>query len=56
MSRDIEGFFQSCELAGQLTNRYGIKNSAIGDYTEIFVCRHLRQPWPEFWKHIRSFG
>lgn len=56
MSRDIERAFQSCELAGQLTNRYGIKNSAIGEYTDVFVCRDLRQPWPEFWKQIRSFG
>jgi len=56
MSRDIERAFQSCELAGQLTNRYGIQNSAIGEYTNIFVCRHLRLPWADFWKQIRSFG
>lgn len=55
-SSRIEQTFQSCELAGQVTNRYGIKNSAIGDYTEIFVCRNLRLPWPEFWKRIQSFG
>jgi len=48
--------FQSCELAGHLTNRYGIKNSAVGDYTDVFVCRNLHVPWPDFWQGIRSFG
>ncbi|HLN57464.1 MAG TPA: hypothetical protein VK416_02830 [Thermoanaerobaculia bacterium] len=23
---------------------------------EIFVCRGLREPWPEFWRRLRSFG
>jgi len=53
---EIKRAFQSCELAGHLTNRYGIKNSAVGDYTDVFVCRHLLLPWPEFWNRIRSFG
>ena len=48
--------FESCELAGRLTNRYGIENSAIDGYADVFVCRHLRQPWPEFWEHFRYYG
>ena len=52
----LERFFESCVLAGHLTNRYGIRNTAIGDYTDVFVCRNLRQPWPEFWKTFRWFG
>jgi hypothetical protein len=56
-SRDIMDWaFESCEVAGHLTNRYGIKNSAIGDNTDVFACRRLRQPWPEFWKQFRWFG
>jgi len=48
--------FESCALAGRLTNRYGIENSAMTGYTDVFVCRHLRQPWPVFWKHFQYFG
>ncbi len=48
--------FESCTLAGHLTNPYGIRNAAIGDYTGVFVCRNLRQPWPEFWKQFRWFS
>jgi hypothetical protein len=52
----IVGAFESCEVAGHVTNRYGIENSAIGDYTTIWVCRNLREPWPEFWLQVHSFG
>ncbi len=57
MHRDLlDQNFASCELVGHLTNPYGITNSAIDGYADVFVCRHLRQPWPDFWKHFRSFG
>lgn len=48
--------FESCELAGRLKNRYGIRNFTIGGQPEVFVCRNLRQPWPEFWEHFRYYG
>jgi len=53
---DLNGIFESCEPAGRVTNRYGIRNSTIADYDGIFVCRRLRKPWPEFWKHFRYYG
>ena len=57
MHRDfVDRNFESCELAGRLTNRYGIENDSIDGYTDVFVCRNLRQPWPEFWKHFRYYG
>jgi len=57
LSRDfVERNFESCEFAGRLTNRYGIENATIGGYTEVFVCRNLRQPWPVFWQHFKSYG
>ena len=57
MRRDfLDQNFETCQLAGRATNRYGIGNTAIVGYEDIFVCRHLRQPWPEFWKHFQYFG
>jgi hypothetical protein len=57
MHRDfVEQNFESCELAGRLTNRYGIENATIGGYADVFVCRNLRQPWPAFWAHFRYYG
>jgi hypothetical protein len=49
----VEQNFESCVLACRATNRYGIVNSSPAGWDEIFVCRHLRWPWPEFWKHFQ---
>jgi hypothetical protein len=48
--------FESCELVGRLTNRYGIENNVIDGYADVFVCRRLRQPWPDFWEHFQYYG
>ncbi|HEY1209482.1 MAG TPA: glycosyltransferase family 39 protein [Terracidiphilus sp.] len=57
LHRDIlDQNFASCELVGHLTNRYGITNSAIDGYADVFLCRKLRQPWPDFWKHFQYYG
>jgi len=51
-----ERFFESCELAGQNTNRYAVENEETLYFSNIFVCRGLRDTWPEFWKHFQDFG
>lgn len=57
LRRDVlDRNFESCVLAGHVTNRYGIPNSAVAGWDEIFVCRKLRWSWPEFWKHFRYYG
>ena len=57
MERDfLDRNFDSCELVGRLTNRYGVENSAINGYADVFLCRDLRQPWPEFWRQFKYFG
>jgi hypothetical protein len=52
----LDRTFESCVSAGYLSNRYGISNSTVAGWDEIFVCRHLRQSWPEFWKHHQYYG
>jgi hypothetical protein len=52
----LERNFEACELAGHTSNRYGVGNEETSDHPDIFVCRRLRQTWPEFWKHFRHFG
>jgi 4-amino-4-deoxy-L-arabinose transferase-like glycosyltransferase len=48
--------FDSCEVAGRITNRFGVVNEETTAYPILFVCRGLRQPWPEFWAEQRHFG
>jgi hypothetical protein len=52
----LERNFESCELAGHVANRYGIRNEETTEHPDIYVCRRLRGPWPEFWKRLRNFG
>jgi 4-amino-4-deoxy-L-arabinose transferase-like glycosyltransferase len=52
----LERSFDSCELAGHTPNPYGIENEETTEHPDIFVCRGLRQSWPEFWKDYRHFG
>lgn len=57
LSRDtVEKIFESCELAGHTFNRFGVQNEETTAHPDIFVCRKLRRPWPQFWKSFRYFG
>ena len=49
-------YFESCELVGHVTNKYGVANEETSDHADIFVCRHLRETWSEFWKRFRRYG
>ena len=51
-----ERLFESCDLAGHVTNRYGVRNEESQDHPDIFVCRGPRQPWPDLWLELRRFG
>jgi 4-amino-4-deoxy-L-arabinose transferase-like glycosyltransferase len=52
----VEKIFESCELAGHTSNRFGVQNEETMAHPDIFVCRNLRQPWSEFWKSFQYFG
>jgi hypothetical protein len=57
LSREFLGRnFESCVLAGHVTNRYGVQNEETTRHPDLFVCRDLRQPWPVFWKQFRYYG
>lgn len=51
-----ERHFATCDLAGRLTNRYGVMNEESRDHPDIFVCRGPRRPWPELWAELRRFS
>lgn len=52
----LEGAFDACTLAGHVTNTYGVVNEETSRHQDVFICRRLRQPWPQFWKSFRYFG
>jgi hypothetical protein len=51
---ELATLFGACELAGQVTNPYGVKNEETAR-PQIFVCRDPRQPWPTLWPTLRRF-
>ncbi len=53
---EVSQIFQTCQLAGHNSNRFGILNEETRSHPDIFVCRNLRRPWPEFWKVFQYFG
>jgi len=48
--------FSSCELSAHTPNPYGIEDEETRDYPDIYVCRVLKQSWPEFWKNFQYYG
>ncbi len=54
--KDAEWIADQVELAGHVTNRYGVLNEETKDHPDIFVCRGFRKSWPEFWKKFQRFG
>lgn len=61
---ELDRIFARCDVAAQLAKPYGVVNDAIGGIGKdaigsrdmVYVCRDIRQPWPEFWKHFQYYG
>lgn len=53
---ELEKIFASCQAAARLSNPYGVVNQTLIGREEVYVCRDIRQPWPEFWKKFLYYG
>ena len=52
----VRSNFATCESEGTISNRYGVANEETEDDKYLWVCRGLREPWPEFWRKIKAWG
>jgi hypothetical protein len=43
-----ERFANDVQLAGHVTNPYGVRNEETKEHPDIFLCRSFKKPWPEF--------
>jgi hypothetical protein len=50
-----KNFFSSCEFAGTVSNRYGVRNEESSYHTSMYICRQPRQPWSEMWQDMQWF-
>jgi len=53
---ELNQIFASCQVSAQLWNPYGVANDIFRDRDQVYVCRNIRFPWPEFWKHFQYYG
>jgi hypothetical protein len=54
--RFVENNFESCQLVAKIWNEFGVENEETRDHPDIYVCRGLKQSWPDFWKDFQYFG
>lgn len=52
----LEQEFAFCVVAGHVHNRFNIPNEETVEDPQIFVCRGLKESWPEFWRKARRFA
>jgi hypothetical protein len=53
---ELNPIFASCQVAAQLWNPYDVANDIFRDRDQVYVCRNIHLPWPEFWKHFQYYG
>lgn len=52
----VNQYFDNCQVAGHVTNRYGVRNEETIEHPDIYLCRAARIPWSQLWMQLRSFG
>ncbi len=52
----VQENFTSCESRGTISNSLGVANEETEVHKYLWVCQGPREPWPEFWKHIRLWA
>lgn len=48
--------FSACQLTAHTPNPYGIENEETRDHPDIYVCRGMKQTWPDFWSDFQYYG
>ena len=52
---DLASVFEQCELAGTITNSYGVEND-LSDPPHVFICRGLSIPLPALWDRVKRYS
>ena len=48
-------FFRSCQVRGQVTNSYHVKNEETTYHTGLYICREPRHPWSDMWQEMQWY-
>jgi len=47
-------YFKTCELVGEVSNRYGVPNGE-SEMKDIYLCKGVRQSWSELWPLMKTY-
>lgn len=53
---EAEKLFESCSIAAENENRYGVVNEESKYHPDILLCRKPKFSWAEYWSKSRRFG
>jgi hypothetical protein len=51
---ELRRYWREVEPAARIDNGYGVDNEEQG--AGVWICRGLREPWPEIWPAFRHLG
>ncbi|MBV9619289.1 MAG: hypothetical protein JO201_08750 [Verrucomicrobia bacterium] len=52
----VEHYFDEHQVVAEVRNRYNVANEETTQHREIYLCRRLKIPWPDFWRGFQRFG
>ena len=52
----VENYFEEYEVVAEVRNGYNVANEETTRHREIYLCRRLKMPWPDFWRGFQRFG
>jgi hypothetical protein len=55
-SEFVEANFDSCRVAAQNTNSYGVVNEETTERRDIFLCGPPKAGWPQFWRTFQYYA
>jgi len=53
---DAESLFDTCRIAGWISNPYGVLNEETRQHSAVLLCQGPHRTWPDIWKWVQRFG
>jgi hypothetical protein len=53
---EAEALFDTCRIAGWVSNPYGVLNEEARQHSAVLLCQRPNQTWPDIWKNLQRFG
>jgi hypothetical protein len=55
-SEFVANYFDEHQVVAEVCNSYNVANEETTRHREIYLCRRLKMPWPDFWRGFQHYG